>query len=56
MHPQTKLLDQNAVTKYWVRPDCAAIAPAGLGDPCRLLNEPATAATACHNEGSARAR
>ena len=38
MHPQTKLLDQNAVTKYWVRPDCAAIAPAGLGGPCRLLN------------------
>jgi hypothetical protein len=56
MHPQTKLLDQNTVTTYWVRPDCAAIAPAGLDGPCRLLSEPATAATACDEEGSAGAR
>lgn len=56
MHPQPKPIDQNTVTKYWVRPDCAAIAPAGLDGPYRLRDELATAATVCDEAGSAGAR
>jgi hypothetical protein len=44
MHPQTKPLNQNAATKDRVRPDRAAITPASLGGPRRLLDELVTAA------------